>query len=123
MVRLDIKPLSLNNAYRGRRFATPVLAKYKNDILRMLPKMDVPDGKLSVWYEFGVSSRASDADNLIKCVTDVLSESYDFNDKHIYHFDVTKVDVPKGKEYISFKILPYDQLSTPSICKGSDRPL
>ena len=110
MVRLDIKPLSLNCAYRGRRFATPVLAKYKNDLFRLLPKMDVPDGKLSVRYEFGVSSKASDGDNLVKCLQDAIAEGYGFNDNRIYEWYARKVDVPRGKEYVAFEIGSYPHI-------------
>lgn len=107
MIRLAIKPLSLNNAYRGRRFATRELKDYKNAITLMLPKMNVPAGKLTIRYEFGVSSKASDADNLIKCVTDALSDTYGFNDRCVYEYHVAKRDVPKGHEYIDFEISPY----------------
>lgn len=107
MVRLAIKPLSLNNAYRGRRFATKELTAYKNAITLMLPKMDVPAGKLAIRYEFGVSSKASDVDNLVKCVTDAIAESYEFNDRCVYEYHVAKRDVPKGHEYIDFEISPY----------------
>lgn len=49
---------------------------------------------------------------------DALAECYGFNDKRIYHWDVTKVDVPRGREYIEFEIQPY-QLSTMSaLAKG-----
>jgi Holliday junction resolvase RusA-like endonuclease len=108
MVRLNIKPLSLNNAYRGRRFKTPELEQFKRDIMRLLP----PDpmwpatghGKLSVRYVFGVSSKNSDGDNLIKVFQDALADCYGFNDKRIYEWHVKKVDVPKGSEFIEFDI-------------------
>lgn len=104
MVHLDIKPLSLNNAYRGRRFTTPELKRYKEDITKMLPKMDVPTGALAARYVFGVSSKSIDGDNLIKCLQDALAECYGFNDKRIYHWDVTKVDVSRGQEFIEFEL-------------------
>ncbi len=66
--------------------------------------MTVPEGKLAVRYIFGVSSKASDGDNLIKAFQDVIAEAYGFNDKWIYEWHVTKVDVPKGSEYVEFEI-------------------
>lgn len=104
MNELKIKPLSLNNCYIGRRFATKELAKYKQDISRMLPRIDIPEGKLYVTYSFGVSSKSSDVDNLIKVFQDCLAEFYGFNDKNIYRLDVSKQDVKKGEEFIKFQI-------------------
>ena len=53
---------------------------------------------------FGVSSKASDGDNLIKSFQDTLCEKYGFNDRDIYRWEVEKVIVPKGKEYAEFEI-------------------
>lgn len=108
MSRIDLKPLSLNSAYRGRRFATLELEKYKADLGILLPRIQVPKGKLAVRYIFGVSSKASDGDNLIKVFQDCIAEQYGFNDKSIYEWHVVKVDVPKGKEYIDFELSTHD---------------
>lgn len=104
MYKIQIKPLSLNSAYRGRRFETPELKAYKTLLALILPRIKVPKGKLEIWYEFGVSSKNADGDNLHKCVTDAIATQYGFNDKMIYEWHGKKVDVPKGKEYIKFEI-------------------
>lgn len=104
MQEINIKPLSLNSAYRGRRFTTPELKAYKEAIYYLLPARKIPSGKLSVTYEFGVSSKNADGDNLIKCFQDSLAEKYEFNDKQIYQWNVTKTDVKRGEEFIKFKI-------------------
>ena len=65
----------------------------------LLPKISVPDGKLSVFYRFGVASRASDGDNLIKAFQDCLSAQYGFNDNKIYKWSIEKVLVKKGEEF------------------------
>ena len=106
MVRLSVKPLSVNAAYRGRRFATKELSAYKEELGWLLPRAyEVPEGPLAAWYVFGVSSKGADGDNLIKALQDVLAERYGFNDKRIYHWSVTKVDVPKGKEFVEFELM------------------
>ena len=112
MHHLDVKPLSLNNAYRGRRFKTKELEKFHADVAKLLPKSkwDISNGKLRAQYIFGVSSKATDGDNLIKVFQDALAECYGFNDKRIYEWDVTKVDVPKGKEFIEFEISTMEHL-------------
>ena len=104
MIKLAIKPISLNSCYRGRRFKTPLLDAFKKEVYYLLPKMEIPKGKLSVKYIFGVSSKSSDGDNLIKVFQDSLADNYGFNDKQIYKWEVEKVDVKKGEEYIEFEI-------------------
>lgn len=101
---IEMKPISLNHAYRGRRFATKELKWFKSEVDRMLPDVILPSGKLSVKYEFGVSSKNSDGDNLIKCFQDCLAIKYKFNDNRIYEWYIKKVDVEKGFEYIAFRI-------------------
>lgn len=107
MITLKIKPLSLNSAYRGRRFTTPELAVFKRSVGLLAPKIVVPNSKLKVIYKFGSSSKNSDGDNLIKCFQDAIAEKYGFNDKKIYKWDVEKIDVKKGEEFISFEISSY----------------
>src|SRR3990167_1055293 len=99
LIHLDLKPLSVNAAYRGRRFATKELVKYKTDVCRLLPRMIIPKKtKLAVRYIFGVSA-ATDGDNAIKAFQDALAERYVFNDKLIYEWHITKIAVPKGEEF------------------------
>ena len=108
MIPLKVKPLSVNGAYRGRRFATQELKDYKLELsLRLPKKIVIPEGKLKVVYIFGISSKNGDGDNLIKAFQDCVADKYGFNDKRIYKWDVEKVDVPKGKEFINFDILKW----------------
>jgi len=105
MITLKIKPLSLNHAYCGRRFKTPELEYFKQQVYLFTPKnLKIPEGKLAVKYVFGVSSKNADGDNLIKAFQDAISEKYGFNDKIIYKWEVEKIDVEKGSEFISFSI-------------------
>jgi Holliday junction resolvase RusA-like endonuclease len=107
MPKIAIKPLSVNDAYRGRRFATPELTQYKRDISLLLPKMKVPEGKLEVVFEFGISSKLADYDNFIKATQDAISECLGFNDRVIYGARIKKVDVSKGEEYLVFSMAPF----------------
>jgi Holliday junction resolvase RusA-like endonuclease len=108
MNKINIKALSVNRAYQGRRFKTPELKAYQEELAYRLPKLKVPKGKLFVKYRFGVSSKASDADNLCKAFQDTLSEQYGFNDKLIYKLEIEKIDIAKGKEFIEFDIQKYE---------------
>ena len=110
MIKIKIKPLSINQAYQGRRFKTPAYKKYTKDVLLMLPKsFKLPEPPYEVHYEFGFSSKASDWDNPVKPIQDLLSTKYKFNDKLIFCAMVKKVIVPKGSEYFKFKITHYEQ--------------
>lgn len=109
MIRIPIKPLSVNRSYQGRRFATPDLKAYKQALGYALPPLIIPKGRLAVRYEFGVSSKAADGDNLIKSFQDTLCEKYGFNDRDIYRWEVEKKIVPKGNEYVAFEIAEIHQ--------------
>ena len=101
---VKIKPLSVNDAFQGRRFKTPDYKKYENDVLLMLPTMNIPNAPLYIAYEVGYSNPASDIDNFVKPFQDILCKKYKFDDRDIYQLSIIKKIVPKGKEYIKFEI-------------------
>ncbi len=111
-MRIDIKPLSVNGAYRGRRFASKELKNYKDDLNKILPHISIPDGKLEARYVFGVSSQVCDVDNFIKAFQDCVAERYGFNDNRIFKITVEKVCVKKGSEFIDFEIKNYESNTT-----------
>ncbi len=104
MILVKIKPLSVNNAWRGRRFKTNEYKQYEEDLNKILPSIKVPEGKLEVFYRFGLSSKNADGDNCIKQFQDIISKKYNFNDKNIYKWTIEKEDVKKGDEFVEFKI-------------------
>jgi Holliday junction resolvase RusA-like endonuclease len=108
MVNLNIKPLSVNQVWQGKRFKTKLYGQYERDLLSMLPNMKLPKPPYKLYYEFGFSNSASDIDNPIKPFQDVLQKKYDFNDSLIHHLEVKKVKVKKGFEYIKFEITTND---------------
>jgi Holliday junction resolvase RusA-like endonuclease len=103
-MRVNIKPLSVNQVWQGRRFKTPIYKKYENELLFMLPKMKIPEGKLELTIVFGFSSSASDWDNPIKPFQDILQKRYSFNDSRVYKATIIKEIVKKGEEFIEFNI-------------------
>lgn len=104
MVKIPIKPLSVNDVWQGRRFKTKDYSVYEQELYYTLPKLKIPEGKLTLTLIFGFSSKGSDIDNCIKPFTDVLQKKYGFNDNRIYKLYVVKRDVKKGREYIDFEI-------------------
>ena len=104
MIRVDIKPLSVNEAFQGRKFKTPKYKAYEYHTLLLLPKITLPPAPYVIHFEFGLSSLLADWDNPVKPLQDILQKKYGFNDKDIHRAIVDKVKVKKGEEYFKFKI-------------------
>lgn len=105
MNRVAIKPISVNECWRGRRFKTRAYEDFEKAVSYLLPRqISIPEGKLTLNIVFGYSSKASDADNSLKPFIDILQKHYGFNDKRIYRIIADKVDVKKGQEYIEFAL-------------------
>lgn len=103
-VTIDQKPLSVNQAWQGRRYKTKLYQQYERQVLKALPSMPTPKGNLSVNLAFKFSNKKSDIDNPIKPILDILQKRYKFNDDQVYRLTVEKIIVPKGQENITFEI-------------------
>lgn len=106
-VKIDIKPLSVNEAWKGRRFKTDKYKQYEYALLFLLPKIILPDPPFEVFYCFGVSNMAQDVDGPIKNFQDILQKKYGFNDREVYKITALKEKVEKGKEFVCFDIQHY----------------
>jgi len=109
MVKIDIKPISVNQCWQGRRFKTNKYKSYEKEMLFRLPKIKIPEPPYKVYYEFGFSSAASDLDNPIKPLQDILQKKYEFNDKDIFEMTAKRVKVKKGQEYLKFELTHYGE--------------
>lgn len=103
-MKLQIKPLSVNKAWKGRRFKTNEYKKYIRDVLRLLRPEKIPDGNLELYLKFGFSSSSADFDNPVKCFVDCLQKKYGFNDKMIKRCVIEVESVSKGDEFIEWQI-------------------
>ena len=108
MIKIDIKPLSVNEAWKGRRYKTDKYKKYRRDLLLILPPhvgiVFTKDVKLEIDIEWGFSNKQADIDNPSKCFIDALQDKFFFNDSMIYKLNLSKAIVKKGAEYIKFEI-------------------
>lgn len=105
MIKIEIKPLSVNQAWKGQRYKTKAYKAFEKLLLMSLPKkIEVPPERIKIVFEFGFSSKLADIDNPIKMTLDVLQKKYGFNDREVYSLEVQKVIVKKGDEYIKFEI-------------------
>lgn len=103
-MRVNIKPLSSNLAWQGKRFKTPQYKQYEKELLFILPKITIPKGKLQINFIVGYSNPMSDIDNFLKSFLDILSKRYGFDDRIIYRIEVEKEITKKGEEFIDFEI-------------------
>ena len=104
MHKVNIKPLSVNKAWGGRTYKSSDYKQYEKDLALILPKIKIPEGQLHVSFIFGFSSAASDIDNPLKPMIDIMQRRYGFDDKQVFELNVKKEKVKKGKEFIKFKI-------------------
>jgi Holliday junction resolvase RusA-like endonuclease len=109
--KIHQKPLSVNQAWQGKRFKTPIYKDYESAMLLMMPngKIDTDD-MLRVEFFFGFSNKASDLDNPVKLLMDIAQKKYGFNDKNVFELNIRKCLVKKGEEFIDmgiYKMLPF----------------
>lgn len=104
-IKINMKPMSVNGAWQGRRFKSKEYIAYTESCMSILPNITLPEPPYRINFIFGVSNKASDWDNPVKPIQDILQQRYKFNDKDIYEAFVRKLIVPKRMEYFSFEIL------------------
>lgn len=104
MNRIDIKPLTVNKCWQGKRYKTDKYASYEKELLLRLKPLRLPEPPYSLQITFGVSSKLADIDNPLKPFIDVLQKKYGFNDKDIFELRVTKKIVKEKEEFIEFEI-------------------
>jgi len=105
MNRVDIKPLSVNEVWQGRRFKTKKYKAYEKEVIYTLRPMVIPEGPLQINLKFGFSNSASDFDNPVKPFVDCLQKKYGFNDKRIRRAIIDIEMVKKGNEFIEFELI------------------
>lgn len=107
---IQIKPLSVNDCWQGRRFKTDKYKDYEKLVLLMLPKQIDVSGPFRIKIEFGFSNVQSDIDNPLKPFLDILQKKYSINDKEVYELIVKKTVVKKGNEFIRYSISQIKEL-------------
>lgn len=106
MIKINIKPISVNEAWQGRRYKTPKYNAFQKEMLLKLPKVKIDlTGSLKINIKYGFSSPLSDIDNPCKMVLDCLCKRYGFDDRQIYELTQKKEIVKKGNEFIEFEII------------------
>jgi Holliday junction resolvase RusA-like endonuclease len=113
MIQFEIneKPLSVNQAWQGKRFKTPAYKEYEKAMLLRMPASKVDATQmLRVEFFFGFSNKASDLDNPVKLLLDLAQKKYGFNDSNVFELNVRKCIVKKGEEFLQmgiYQMLPF----------------
>jgi len=115
MIVLNEKPLSVNQAWKGKRFRTQ---KYKDWCFRCITKLDSNSELIGSKYIFYIdvyySNSASDIDNCLKPFFDLLQKKYEmFDDKNVYSLVINKRICSKGQDRIEFIATEFKDYITP----------
>jgi len=106
---MRIKPLSVNECFKGQRFRTDAYKSFERELLFTLPILKLPEKPWRITYVFGFSNMRADVDNPVKPTTDILSKKYGFNDADVHGITASKIKTEKGSEFISFSIETFNQ--------------
>ena len=104
-MKIQIKPLSVNQVWQGKRYKTPKYKSYEKELSLLLPPLKINFKRdLKIDLVFGFSSTLSDIDNPLKPLLDVLCAKYGFDDRQVNELNVKKEIVNKGDEFIELTI-------------------
>jgi len=104
MNKLNVKPLSVNQCWQGRRFKTKEYNNYEKEVLLLLPKIKGLEPPFIIDIVFMFSNKLSDIDNPLKPILDIIQKKYGINDRDVYELNVKKEVVKKGMDGIMFNI-------------------
>lgn len=109
---LPVKALSINAAYRGRRFNTAEKTQYDRTLALILPKRQVAGKYFRIDYQFHlVNFAATDQQNLLKCLTDaIVRKGIIPDDRYIIDERIRKYK--SERDYIEVNI---EGLDTPEV--------
>ena len=108
IIDLNVKPLSVNQCWKGKRYKTDKYKGYEKTLNYLLPnkkEFDVdPKKPIIISIDIGFSNRGADLDNPIKPILDILQAKYGFNDSMIYTIVASKSITKKGDEFMHIVI-------------------
>ena len=114
MYRIKRKPLSVNAAWKGRRFRSVFYSVFHRVVSLLLnvlrPKRPPENRPLFGHYRWGVSNMMADTDNPTKPFQDVLFEHWGMQDHQLQFLILEKIKTPKGQEFIDFWVRDESEL-------------
>jgi Holliday junction resolvase RusA-like endonuclease len=99
-ILINIAPLSVNQAWAGRRFKSEKYKRFSNDVNLILPRVVPIKGFVEVHYTFYIKNFGnSDVDNLIKPIQDlIVQKEYIEDDRKIVSMSAKKIKVANYKD-------------------------
>ena len=106
IIHLKVKPLTVNQAWKGRRYTSDDYKAYIAECLYKLPKITVEAKRYEIIFRFYLIHHATtDYDNLIKPIQDILVKKGILpDDRFIYKASQEKI--PSNTDYIEIELLP-----------------
>lgn len=108
MIEIQVKALSVNRLFKGRRFKTQEYKDYEEFLLYSLPKKPMIKGMVNIHYKFFLKNhKITDCSNLVKALEDILvKKGYIVDDRFVYKFTVEKI--PSIIDKIQIELYPYN---------------
>ena len=106
VITIQLKALSVNNAWRGRRFKTDDYKQYEADCFKLI-KGEKVEGWVEIKYRFYLKNFGNtDVSNLVKLLEDIIvkCELID-DDRKVVEFSAKKIKSKEDK--IEIELLPY----------------
>jgi Holliday junction resolvase RusA-like endonuclease len=91
-MKIEIKPISINTCWQGRRFMTPAYKQWITDMLFLLPKWKTITGNTRIIITLNLKSTVrGDIDNFLKPIIDCLvKKGLIEDDRYIQRLNVVK---------------------------------
>ena len=111
MYHIPIKPLTQNQAWKGRRYKSAAYKQYEKDVnlylnTLQLPKV-IPKEPFHLYLEFG-TTKGQDCSNSIKLFEDILCKHLGVNDNCVMSIFARKIVTKKTDRFIRFNIFEHE---------------
>lgn len=108
LVRIPLKPVSINSAFQGKRFKTVACRQYCSDFMKVTRAHKKIMGYVQVEYHLYINNHSrTDWDNQIKVLQDMLvKRGYLEDDRKIYKAVVYKI--PSKEDFVVVEIKSLD---------------
>ena len=108
-IKLNMKPLSVNQAWQGQRYKTKMYKAYEQEALLRLPNKKTDSECLKISYDFYLKhSKISDVGNFEKPLTDILvKKGIIKDDRYIRQIVITKYH--GNTSYVIIKVEDFEE--------------
>ena len=103
-IEIEIKPLRISMAYKGRRFKTNEYKEWQNEFTLLIGKHSPICGKIALTAEFYIKNdKMSDIDNFFKTLLDTLKDTKVIEDDR-FIYEIHSYKYHSKREFIRITI-------------------